>query len=67
MELKDIIAIIQVATGIAQSMAVGTKAKGDVATIAALEDIIEKTVAAYMSEVGQPMDLSKFQHEEHAG
>ncbi len=25
-----------------------------------------KVLAAHVSEVGQPMDLSKFQHEEHA-
>ncbi len=62
MDILTILQIIQIATGIGQSLADGTHVQGDLATIAALEDLVTRVIAAHQSEVGQPMDLSKFQH-----
>jgi len=65
MDIAALIGIIQIATNIAQSMAQGTHVQGDVATIAALEDLVAKVLAAHQAEVGAPMDLTKFVHQDH--
>ncbi len=64
MDIKQILEIIEVATGLAKVAADGTRAQGDVETIAALEDLVGKTIAAHEAETGQPMDLSKFTTED---
>ncbi len=65
MDITAILQMIQIATNIGQSLADGTHVQGDVATIAALEDLVAKVLAAHQAEVGAPMDLSKFQHQDH--
>ncbi len=62
MDVLAILQIIQMATNIGQSLASGTHVQGDLATVAALEDLVGRVIAAHHAESGQPMDLSKFQH-----
>jgi hypothetical protein len=55
-----ILQIIEVATGLAKTALDGTRVSGDLATVAALEDLVAKVLAAHQAETGSPMDLSKF-------
>lgn len=64
MNLQDILAIIGAATGIAQEISNGTEAERSVEIIAALEEIVAKAIQAHQDAAGQPMDLSKFQHQD---
>ncbi len=64
MDMQLILGIIGAATGIAQQISSGTVAGRSVEIIAALEDIVAKALQAHQDAVGQPMDLSKFQHQD---
>lgn len=64
MDIAAILAIISAATGIAQDITNGTAAGKTVQIAAALEDIVAKTIQAHSDAVGQPMDLSKFHHQD---
>lgn len=61
----EILAIIETATQLAKIAVDGTRAKGDVETIAQLEDLLGKVIAQHEAESGLPMDLSKFSKREH--
>jgi len=60
-----ILSIIQLATNLAQAALNGTAASNTVGTVSALEEIVAKVLALHHAEVGTPMDLTKFQHEDH--
>lgn len=60
-----IFGIIKTALNIAEGLTSGTHVQGDIATIAALEEIVQQTLTAHQSETGAPMDLSKFHHQAH--
>lgn len=64
MDLQEILAIIELSTGLAQTAVSGTKIAGAVTSIMALEQIVGKALALHMSEVGTPMDVTKFHHED---
>lgn len=63
MTIQEILAIIELAIGLAQNIASNTHAQADVATVAALEQLMAQVLTAYQSEVGQPMDLAKLVQE----
>lgn len=63
MDVKDALAIIELALSLAKTITEGTPASGDVAIAQALEQLGVKVAAAYQAEVGQPMDLSKLTYE----
>lgn len=65
MDLQGILRIIEMATSLAQIAASGTRAAGDVQTIAALEQLTATVIALHEAESGQPMDLSKFTPKTH--
>jgi hypothetical protein len=56
--------IIELALGVAKTSAVGTGAQGGVDNLLALEKIVQKSLAAYQAESGQPLDLSKLTPED---
>jgi hypothetical protein len=56
--------IIELALGVAKTSATGTPAAGGVDALLALEQIVQKSLAAYKAESGQPLDLSKLTPED---
>ena len=64
MDIQDILAIIGAATGVAQELAAGTTAEHSVEIVAALEDIVAKALKFHVEHVGEPMDLTKFHHQD---
>lgn len=65
MDLLTILSIIELSTGLAQTAVSGTKASGTVGSVVALEQIVGKVLSLHLAEAGAPMDLTKFQHEDH--
>lgn len=64
MDVTEALAILDLALGITRSVT-GGKVGGSIELAQGLEQLVGKAVEAYQKEVGQPMDLTKYHHQDH--